>query len=296
RSANVAQKPAWRFVEAWIPRQATMRMATVSRGALYAVLILALALLLAVAAFVVGQQHRLPPTVGLAANGLIADDSNGQIRRISPTGDVVRTITDSRVIALAPAFSADGQKLAYWSIPRTVDLPLSAPIDDQWAAVQDSPASLMVVNVDGGSPTAIATNVDVNNPGLQWSHAGDVIAYEETFATDAHANVVIASTTGAAPSVKISLVATPVWSPDDKLLALSRPNQGLFVVDRDGNNLRPVGQAYGMDAAFGWPDCSPDGSKLVYFTGAAPGYTVHTINIEGSGDRLIAAADGDIWA
>ena len=46
-------------------------MATVRRGALYTLVILALAILLAIAAFVVGQQHRLPPPpVGLAANGL----------------------------------------------------------------------------------------------------------------------------------------------------------------------------------------------------------------------------------
>ena len=57
RASTVGQRPAWLLPERWIPMQATMRMATVGRGAVYAILILVLAILLAVAVFVVGQQH-----------------------------------------------------------------------------------------------------------------------------------------------------------------------------------------------------------------------------------------------
>jgi Tol biopolymer transport system component len=135
-------------------------------------------------------------------------------------------------------------------------------------------------------PTAIATNISVVNPRLQWSHAGDAIAYME-FATDALSNVKIVSTIGAVP-VTIPLVSTPVWSPDDQQIAVVRPNQGLYVVDRDGNNLRAVADPVPMEAGFGWPDWSADGSKILYCGGqSGHGLTINTVNKDATDDRVI---------
>jgi TolB protein len=267
--------------------QTTMRMAAVSRNALYAVAILALAVLLAFAVFIVGQQPRLPSPLGLAANGLIADDSHGQISLVTQAGQTVRWLTDSSTVALAPVFSPDGRTVAYWSIPRPTDLPTSATTRDQRARLYKTPATLMVQSADGGKPKPIVSNVMLYDTTVQWSHGSDALVYTETFATDTHSNVMIVSADGT-PLGTIELADTPVWSPDDKLIAVRKPNQGIDVANRDGSNPHALIHTYGLDEAFSWPSWSPDGEKLAFFVGDQPGYTVHTISAEGGDMQLIA--------
>src|SRR4051794_24992550 len=288
RATTVSQRPSWLLPERWIPMQATMRLATVSRGALYAMFILILAVLLAVAVFVVGQQHRLPPPVGVAANGVIADDSHGMITLISPTGEAVRPLTDQTEIALAPAFSPNGNRVAFWSIPRPANVPTTAPIGDQFVRLASSPASIVIVDVASGTRSIVSTGLAMNEPSIQWSHASDAIAYVTAFSDGSeHGSVHVASATGS-PIATVELADSPSWSPDDKTILVRRWGQGVFAVDRDGSNLRQLSHAYGIDYAFGSADWSPDGSKVAFFAGGLAGYSVYVVDADGSNETLVA--------
>jgi Tol biopolymer transport system component len=292
RVGRQRQRPAWRIPERWISMQATMRLATVSRSAIYVMIVLLLALLLAVAVFVVGQQHRLPPSIGLAANGLIADDPHGQITLQSPTGVSVRTLTTSSEVAIAPAFSADGRKIAFWSAPRPADIPGSPSPSDWWDPVYNGQASIVVVDIEDGTRTVVASNVTQASEILAWSHAGDTIAYVEDVG-GGNGTIHVVSSSGNELG-RIELGTDPSWSPDDRLIAFRKPNQGVFVVLRDGSDTRQVSRAYGLDEAFGRPEWSPDGSRIAYMSGDTPAYKVLIGALDGSSESLVAdVVDGN---
>jgi len=290
RATSVSQRPAWLLPERWIPMQTTMRLATVSRTALYVMAVLVMALLLAVAAFVVGQQH-LPPSIGLAGNGLIANDSSGQITLVSPTGDPVGTpLSKPTEIAVAPRFSPDGQKLAFFSIPRPADLPVSAPIEDQLDRVFETPASLVVVDVATGARTEIASNVPFFDAQIEWSHAGDALAYMYLF-SGGRSNVRLVDLKGKDLGT-IELADYPTWSPNDQQIAFRKPSQGVFVVDRnDTGDPTRVSSAYGNDDAFALSTWSADGTRLAYTAGDTPGYTVWTVNADGTNESQIGKVE-----
>jgi Tol biopolymer transport system component len=286
RAADVTQRPVWLLPERWIPMQATMRLATVSRGAIYAMLIIILAVLLAVAVFVVGQQHRPAPVLGIAANGLIADDPHGQITLVSPTGTVVRTLTTSSEIAIRPAFSPDGLKIAFWSISRPADVSLSARFDEIYGRIVDTPASIVVLDLATDVRTTVATNVKFGDAPLAWSHKGDAIAYGTSIAQGFNVVFVVSST--GSQRARIDLAVDPSWSPDDSEIAIGKFDNGVFVINRDGSDPRKVSQAYGIGGSFTRPEWSPDGTQIAYVGGDDPGYRVYVANADGSNERLVA--------
>jgi len=288
RASAVSQRPAWPLPERWIQMQTTMRLATVSRGALYALVILALAILLAVAVFVVGQQHRLPSPLGLAANGLIADDSHGQITLVAPTGETVKTLSSNSEIAIAPAFSTDGQRVAFWSMPRPAGLPQTAPISAQFDRLTQTGAnaSIVVVDVDSGARKTVATVPAMGNEHIAWSHAGDAIAFQGKV-VNGYDLISIVSVDGKALG-SIDFAGTPTWSPDDRSIAVTKFLDGVYVANRDGTNMHKVSQVPGLDMAFNLPDWSPDGTKLAFMAGDQPYYSIYVAAADGSGETKIA--------
>jgi Tol biopolymer transport system component len=266
-----------------------MRLATVSRGTVYAVAILMLALLLALAAFVVGQQHRLPPPLGLAANGLIADDANGQITLFSPTGEVQRTLTSSGEIAISPKFSADGQRVAFWAAARPAGLPASATSLDILNAIKSGKASIVIADAEGSTRRILGSDISIGDWGElspSWSHKGDAIAYGSDVSSG-YNQIYVVPTAASGQPVKIDFAVTPTWSPDDSLIAYAK-TVGLFVANRDGTNERQLSKAHGLDFAFINPDWSPDGSKIAFMAGDQPLYSIVVANVDGSGESTVA--------
>ena len=292
RTASVSQRQAWLLPERWIPMQTTMRLATVSRGALYAMAIVILAILLAMAVFVVGQQHRLSP-LGVAANGLFADDANGQINLISPTGEAVRTLTTSTEVAMAPVFSSDGQHVAFWTMPRPPSLRVSAPEDEIIHAISTGTASIVSADAATGARTTIASGVTMSRPSLSWSHKGDAIAYVAGI-VNGYDRVYVVSTRDASQIGSIDFAVSPMWSPDDSLIAYTKNTMGVFVANPDGSNERQISQAYGLDFAFYRPEWSPDGTKIAFMAGDQPGYSIVVAGLDGSAESTVASpVDGE---
>ena len=135
--------------------QLTMRRWTYPRSLTYIVVVLVLALLLALSAFlVVGSLHRLPGPFGLAKPGLIAYDDGGHIFAKNVDGTAVTQITTGATFDFSPAWSADGSSLVYLSAT-------SRAADDPSVT-----ASLMYLPEIGADPKVIAGGMPVNVFGM----------------------------------------------------------------------------------------------------------------------------------
>ena len=91
QAGRTRQRPAWTFLERWLPMDIAVRRQGVPRAVLvFAVLALLMTLLVATVAFI-GTRPSQPP-LAAATNGLIAFASGGDIVVVEPDGSGRRTL------------------------------------------------------------------------------------------------------------------------------------------------------------------------------------------------------------
>lgn len=295
------QRPAWTFLERWLPMTITLRpAAVVPRAVVFMTLLAALLAFLLVGYLLAGASPSVPavPHVG---NGLIALASNGDIDVVQPDGSGRHTLIGGPQRQTSPAWSSDGTRLAYWS---------------QDAA--GAPWSVIVVDADGSAPVTIATStldgtgVNAMNR-LEWSPDGRMIAYSAATARPGQSNCVgFGTQNGDFCSYRIFVAATdgsgsrqvgdpnldarsPAWSPDGSTIAFGGGNAAqevdLYVMGSDGSNVRRLGAAKGTDWAFIRVDWSPDGSTIVGQAGSAAdinNWDIWVTKADGSGQTDIS--------
>ena len=76
---GVRQRPVWASPRRWLPMQMTLPRVVIPRAAPYLALLVLLLIGVIVALAIAGGQKRLPAPFGLAANGLVAFESEGDI-------------------------------------------------------------------------------------------------------------------------------------------------------------------------------------------------------------------------
>jgi hypothetical protein len=145
---------------------------------------------------------------------------------------------------LGPAWSPDGNKVAYYS-----------PVDGN--------NDIYVINADGTGQTQLTTYTDVGVTNPTWSPDGSKIAFQND--TDGHIYVMNANGTGITRLTTLSSNAAPSWSPDGARIAFmsTRPNSipEIYVINVDGTN--EVRLTNNSDLDFD-PSWSPDGSKILF--------------------------------
>ncbi len=131
-TAGMRQRARWSFPERWLP----MSVITLARRSIRPVpwrtigLIALLALILAAGlALYAGSQPRPAPMLGLAANGLVAYEADGDIFTVDPvsgarTGVIVGAEQDR-----GPHFSLDGTRLVFLRAGQSGDIPVVADAD-----------------------------------------------------------------------------------------------------------------------------------------------------------------------
>jgi hypothetical protein len=171
--ATTRRLPSWVVLERWRPMQTTARLGPGTRAAIIlALLTLLLATFAAIGIGAPSDSEPAPP-FGLARNGLIAFDSGGDIWVADADGSDPRLFVSGPGFDIAPAFSPDGTKLAFWS--------LEVP-EDSLITIGDRPdittvsrllgsgtASLMVSDVAGAEssePRALAGGLHLDAMGL----------------------------------------------------------------------------------------------------------------------------------
>jgi len=309
QAGRTRQRPAWTFLERWIPMDIAIRRQGVPRAVLVvAGLALLLTLLLAMAAFVgVG---RVRPV--LATNGQLAFASGGNIDVVEPNGSGRRTLVSGAFEVGDMAYSPDGGRLAYWS---------KAGPGGTW--------DLIVVSADGSNPRTIASGiVDVTGPYPAWSPDGTRIVFSARTATgDGSSCAANESQNGDFCRSRISLAPvdgsgsrqigdpamdarSPDWSPDGSTIAFGGGNASpaigvhLYLMDADGSNVRRLSNVIGTDWAFVRVDWSHDGKKIAGQASAANDlaeWDIWIIPMDGSAPTDVGAQTGGdeilpVWA
>jgi TolB protein len=258
---RVRQRPAWTSPGRWLPMQLTLPRVVVPRATPYLALLALLLIGLIIALAVAGGQRRLPAPFGLAATGLVAFESGGDILVANADGSGRRPLVATPGAQWSPTFSRRGDRIAYWSAPNLGD-----------------PASLFVADADGSNARLLTGeqtfSVPDALPALSWSPDDRRLAVS----SDVDLYVVNADGTDVQrigkPTHQRSL---PVWSPDGTLIAyrgqpLDDPysQTSSWVIAPDGTGDEEVIPAEGgYEVANVNPSWSPDGRSFLVHTGGA---------------------------
>jgi TolB protein len=223
-----------------------------------------------------------------------AGPCNDEIFVINADGSGLRRLTRNAVPDGQPAWSSDGQKIAFLS----------------WR--DGTGADVFVMNADGSDPRDL-TRKPGEERGPHWSPDGRMIAF--TAVPDGQPLVVAGAVSADGPyrdvyvmnadgSGQRNLTHTPeagefdaAWSPDGRSIAFGRysgPPWGVrvFVMNTDGSGKRFVTHKIAGDTLMSW---SPDGRRIAFFDEGA----VSVVNADGSGLRRLArnvAFDTPSWS
>ena len=297
QAGRTRQRPAWTFLERWLPMDIAVRRQGVPRAVLvFAILALLLTLLVATVAFI-GTRPSQPP-LGAATNGLLAFASGGDIVVVEPDGSGRRTLISVPSELGGMAYSPDGRRLAYWS-----------------RALAGAPWDLIAVDSDGANPVTVASGITQSGSLPAWSPDGATIAYSALDPQVDGSSSCASYGNGSFCTSRIFLAAadgsgarrvgdpnldarSPDWSPDGSKIAFggggASPSVGvhLYLMDADGSNVRQLSDVVGSDWAFVRVDWSHDGTKIVGQAGAADdiaNWDIWVINADGSGETNVGA-------
>ena len=277
---RTAQRPAWSYLERWLPMQLTMARASVPRPVFYAFLAALLAVAVVATALWVGSQLRqLPPPYGPAANGLIAYERGGVVYLTTIDGEP-RAISDPDGRAFAPVFSRDGARLAFWQRESRSD-----------------PLQLFVTNDDGSNPVNVLAGTEFTKlvtggsedswSAVAWSPDGSTVAF--TIQQDEGYQLVLARSDRAETRViatSVHEVSLPAWSPDGRTVAVREiafkdvkpPVVSIIGMAPDGTGRRTLASIvidpeHERDVGFmhrlmQWFEWSPQGDRIAYTNGA----------------------------
>jgi Tol biopolymer transport system component len=270
---RVSQRPGWALPERWLPMQLTMQRTAAMRPVAYLVLVALSILALAAAAVLVGSQRPLPEPFGIARNGAIVFEREGDLIIADDLRATGRTLVGGSDRDLAPAFSNQGDRVAF---VREVDQGIQ----------------LMAVRPDGSDLTVLGTFPSFD--GISWSPDGQtlLINYTETDITGFRLAVVNADGSGFRELDVGRSADWASWRPDGRHIAFrglsGNDRSAAFIAAADGTNVRqlPIETAGLVDfEGLRW---SPDGSRLSFMSdgrlGGTTGWQIGIADIDESGD------------
>jgi TolB protein len=297
RTRATRQRPAWASLERWLPMQLTLRrpILAVPRMA-WLLVVLGLLIAVFVAVALGAGQHRLPPPLGTAANGLIVYQAHGRIATVNADGTDQHFLTPASEVDIVPVWSRDGTRLAFYSFPTRTD---AASHIGAGPPIYDSPdkpiGSVVVMNADGTDRRVLMSGLTVSTglvAPIAWSHDGRQLAFA-TKDEQANPAVDIIDLQGV-DRLHIKNAGWPTWSPDDRTIAFQMPYQGVGIVPADGTaEPRKISHARGTGFAFSGPAWSPDGKRIAFYGGPDGGHDIFTVGVDGSDERVVASQPAD---
>jgi len=291
RTARTRQRPAWASLERWLPMGVIARPSLVPPLPWRSVGILVILGLLVVAGALVyvSSRQRLPEPFGEARNGAILySTADGDILSVDPVSGVSRAIVTGSTRDGGPLLSRDGTKFVFI---RTGTGPTSA---------------LFVANVDGsglrqlfeGEFGLLGTNTSaaqIDRTPFVWSPDGAHVALIST--VDFTRKVTVLATDGSsARTLDLGMSVSSVnWRPNGTELLFrgedaedSGTTYGIYRVNSDGTDLRPILPPNSLEYAWQAPAVSPDGAQVAFASWGDPGRDgIHVVGIDTGVDRVL---------
>ena len=277
-----AQRPAWTFLERWLP------MSTVTRRSVFApafpyrtamILLAVLALLIAAMAIAIGTRPEITPAppFGRADNGAIVYTRDGDLFARDAVSGPERLAVGGLGFDVYPFFSRDGTLLAFF---RTTG-----------EGAED--VAVMVANADGSDVRMLMDPAPIL--GAAWSPNSTELAVVTEVAGKSSLSI-LGIARGATPRT-IDLPVHPGgeldWRPADGRELIFRGEQdglvAIYSVRPDGSGFRQVTPKLNEDHYWGDYALSPDGRELAYVNGGAR-IEVHIVNLDTGADRLWGGA------
>jgi Tol biopolymer transport system component len=175
---------------------------------------------------------------------------------------------------LAPALSPDGKQVAF----------LSDRNFYQDLFLADAETGKIKTKLVSGNRTESFETLRFLSAGLAFSHDGQYLAFTAKAGAEDALYVMRIKGRKIVGQYRFGLegVLTPSWSPDDSKIVFAGLDGGvtdLFIVDRDGKNLRRLTDDTYMERDPVW---SPDGRSLAFTTDRGPGTDLRTLAFQPS--------------
>jgi len=190
------------------------------------------------------------------------------------TGSLHRLPAEGRAADTAPAWSPDGERLA-------------------WQRTTGTTSSIVVARADGsGRQVIVATGARNTAPawGPRRQSTADRIVFAST--RDAAFGLWVVTADGAALEPLVTLARSahdPAWSPDGKVVAFASGGD-LWRLDLASGVVRPVLRGRAADGTPAW---SPDGAQLAFARTVGGRTTLQTVAATGGRPRAVAGSSGE---
>ena len=262
QTARTRQRPAWSFVERWLPMVDIARQPVAAPRIPMRLIGLSLALiglvLVLIAVAVVGSQTRLPDPFGQARNGLVAYAAEGDIFTVDPTTGASTAIVTGPETDVGPRYSRDGTRLAF-----------------ERKAAEVGRGQVFVVASDGTDLTLITPDAQSTLANYQFSPAADEVMFTSMVGSRQDSDsltvpaISIANSDGSGVrTLDVGFAAIdPVYLPPEgrEIVFVGQPTgeaSGLYAIGADGSDLRTIVEP--SDMVFSSVAPSPDGSEIAY--------------------------------
>ena len=294
RTAGLRQRPARTFLERILPMaETTLPGARVSpplRTFTIALLLMLLVAALAIGAFIASRPSRqLPAPFGPAANGVIPFTTEGDLYAGDPVTGTTRLLVGGPEGDFAPRFSPDGTRVAFLR---------------EGTGARDG---LYVADADGSDPRQINT-APITTMDFAWTPAGDRLAVVHDVGGVNQLDLFDASRNGSVERIAAAagLDSLQFRPPDGREILISghvNGSYGLYAVNADGTNLRPVLLSTDpeSDDYWGGVTYAADGGRIFYtrpYERERPNGTCCTLwvmNADGSDQHEFIPSTGEAW-